>query len=69
MSKCKCDDIKPPLQVCHSNAGYYVGRFCDYCGPFSRESGYYKTSEDAEKALNSDDFDRVCIENNIMLRE
>ena len=37
-----------PLQVCQSAGGYYLGRWCNNCGPFSRESGYYATHEEAE---------------------
>ena len=39
------------LMVCRSNAGFYVGRYCDD-GPYSRESGYYNTRPQAEYALN-----------------
>jgi hypothetical protein len=38
------------LRVLKSAAGYYIGRFCD-CGPYSRDSGYFNTSEDAEAML------------------
>lgn len=41
------------LQVCQSGAGYYLGYWCAFCGPYSRESGYYRTSEDAHAALDS----------------
>lgn len=43
------------LQVMHSNAGYYIGTtFTDSDGfqePGSRDSGYYRTHEEAEAAL------------------
>lgn len=39
------------LQVCKSNAGYYLGYLCECCGPYSRETGYFKTSEIAEREL------------------
>lgn len=39
--------------VCQSAAGYYIGFWCDNCGPFSRETGYYASREDAETALAS----------------
>lgn len=43
------DDLK--VQVCSSAAGYYIGQL-EPCGaPFSRLSHYYKTGEEAEKAL------------------
>jgi conjugative relaxase-like TrwC/TraI family protein len=43
------------LQVLKSPAGYYVGTRCD-CGPYSRDSDYYKTHEDAAQALASNTF-------------
>jgi hypothetical protein len=48
----KCPDcgVKLELRVCHSAAGYYLGTQCN-CGPYSRESGYYKTQEEAAAAL------------------
>lgn len=46
------------LQVLHSNAGYYLGRTCEdevdgmvFDVPYDRQSGYYKTQEQAEQAL------------------
>lgn len=45
------------FQVLTSFAGHYVGTECD-CGPYSRESGYYKLREDAEKALETGLFNR-----------
>jgi hypothetical protein len=49
----KCSDCKTdlPLKVLKSAAGYYVGRFCPMCGPYSRESGYHKTNESAQEEL------------------
>ena len=51
---CTCPDcgVRPVLQVCRSAAGYYLGTWCD-CGPYSRESDYFNTREEAEEALNS----------------
>lgn len=48
----RCEDCKilMNLQVLSSNAGYYIGMQCN-CGPYSRESGYYKKRTDAEKEL------------------
>ncbi len=54
---CPDCNMTPKLQVCHSGGGYYVGTWCD-CGPYSRESGYYKRREQAEVALASGDFGR-----------
>jgi hypothetical protein len=47
-----CPDCKEKLvpEVLFSAAGHYIGTRCK-CGPFSRESGYYKKHQDAEKDL------------------
>ena len=42
-----------PLKVCHSPAGYYLGYICPNCGPFSRESRYFPTEQEAELSLKS----------------
>ena len=56
-STCRdCGTVMNP-RVCHSAAGYYVGYECP-CGPYSRESDYFKTRELAEKALHTGDYDR-----------
>ena len=45
------------LEVMHSNAGWYIGRWYteeDYPNlpmPYSRESGYYSSEDEAEKVL------------------
>lgn len=46
------------IKVCHSWGGYYVGFICPNCGPYSRESYYYKTREEAEEALKSGQYSR-----------
>ena len=46
------------IQVCKSMAGYYVGFWCGACGPYSRESGYYSSYEEAEAALSTGAFGR-----------
>ena len=53
-----CCGMKLELQVLSSGAGYYIGTQCPYCGPYSRESGYYKTSVDAQSALDSGSYGR-----------
>jgi len=55
----QCEDCKVELipQVLRSAAGYYIGTSCN-CGPYSRESGYYKTRDDAAKALTDGSFER-----------
>jgi uncharacterized radical SAM superfamily Fe-S cluster-containing enzyme len=47
-----CPDCKTVLnpKVLHSNAGFYIGTWCK-CGPYSRESCYFKTRKEAEKLL------------------
>jgi hypothetical protein len=47
---CSDCEIELKLEVCRSGAGYYLGTWCN-CGPYSRESGYFGTEEEAEKAL------------------
>ena len=58
--KCSCG-APIPLKVCMSGAGYYLGSWCDNCGPYSRESGYFPTRELAEKALDTaNNSDKKC---------
>ncbi len=40
-----------PLQVCQSAAGYYLGHWCNECGPYSRETGYYRSYDEADREL------------------
>lgn len=49
----KCNDCGEmmSLQVCRSTAGTYLGYYCGNCGPYSRETGYYRSTERAEKDL------------------
>jgi hypothetical protein len=35
--------------VYKSGAGYYIGTFCPYCGPNTRESEYFPTKDEAER--------------------
>ena len=46
------------FQVLCSGGGYYIGTFCRNCGPYSRESGYYGSSKEAQEALDSGAFGR-----------
>lgn len=46
------------LKVCRSGGGYYIGAVCPNCGPYCRESGYYRTSEAAQAALDSGNYGR-----------
>ena len=46
---CKIGDV----EVLRSNAGYYIGYYCEACGPWDRLSdGYFATKEEAEKQLD-----------------
>ena len=50
-AKATCPDclVTPKLQVYETNA-FYVGTWCN-CGPYSRETDYFGTREEAEEAL------------------
>jgi len=48
-----------PFKVPHSNAGFYIGTWCDKYGPYGRESGYYATENEAQKALDTSNFYRL----------
>lgn len=47
----RCPDCGEKLEftVLKSAAGYYVGTWC-CCGPYTRESGYYRTREECQDA-------------------
>lgn len=49
-----CEDCGADLvpKVCQSRAGFYIGTWCD-CGPYSRESDYFATREEAEAILEA----------------
>lgn len=55
-----CFDCGEPLElkVCESNAGFYLGFDCPNCGPYSRESNYFKHKETAEMCLISGIWNR-----------
>lgn len=55
----RCEDCgtMPHIDVYQSGAGFYVGTYCD-CGPYSRESGYYPSREDAQGALQAGGYGR-----------
>jgi|WetSurSiteA1Bulk_404760.scaffolds.fasta_scaffold93722_2 hypothetical protein len=46
--KCK---IMPPYEVLQTPAGYYIGTVCK-CGPYTRETDYFKTVSKAKAALD-----------------
>lgn len=51
-----CGD-EMPFEVQRSAAGYYLGFWCKFCGPYSRESDYFDRRADAQKALESGEYD------------
>lgn len=50
-SKCPDCGCEVEYQVMVSGAGMYVGTMCD-CGPYSRETGYTQSREEADKWLS-----------------
>jgi hypothetical protein len=48
---CAACDKDLPVEVLSGAGGYYIGLWCDTCGPYGRISGYYGTLEQANKAL------------------
>lgn len=56
----KCNQGRE-LEVLRSPAGFYIGTFEE--GPYCRCSCYYKTREQAQKALETMSFFRDCEEN------
>jgi hypothetical protein len=40
------------LKVLHTPAGYYLGFWCDNHGPYSRETHYFRTREEAQNLLD-----------------
>lgn len=67
------DGFYGPIQVCKSNAGWYLGRIFysneGYNEPGSRESNYFASKELAESALQSKDFAYRDAPENIFLYE
>lgn len=55
----KCCGKTLELQILQSGAGLYIGTFCPNCGPYSRESGYYRKWKDAKDAFDSGEFGRI----------
>lgn len=56
-----CPDcgVTPKIEVLSgiSAAGHYIGTMCQ-CGPYSRESDYFRTRADAEKAFKTGMYGR-----------
>lgn len=55
-------ELYSDLQVLRSNAGFYIGTIYNnpegYQEPGSRDSGYYPTREEAQKALDSGNWEQ-----------
>lgn len=41
-----------PIGVKRSAAGYFLGQWCNRCGPYNRLTGYFKTQFEADLALD-----------------
>jgi len=46
------------LGVHLSGAGFYIGTRC-LCGPYTRESGYYRSEAEAQNALEQKSYSRT----------
>lgn len=53
----ECAEVMVPA-VYQSQAGWYVGFLCTTCGPYSRESRYYRNVREAREALVSGNYGR-----------
>lgn len=51
--ECKVRLVPKVMQTC----AYYIGTECE-CGPYSRESEYFKTREEAQKVLDGQIYGR-----------
>ena len=53
---CQCDfTMKPNVYL--SAAGWYIGYFCNNCGPYDRISAnYYRTDKEAREAMTTGKF-------------
>jgi hypothetical protein len=49
--------VTPKLEILQSPIGFYIGTMCN-CGPYSRESDYYRSRTDAEIALKAGTYGR-----------
>ena len=47
-----CGSTVSDIKVCKSNM-YYLGTMCPICGPYSRESDYFRNAAEAQAALES----------------
>lgn len=47
----ECCGQRLELEVLRSAAGWYIGTRCPNCGPYSRESEYFYSEADANKAI------------------
>lgn len=50
---CDICGTEMPFEVLRSAAGYYLGFACPEHGPYSRESEYFRTHQEADDALKT----------------
>ena len=50
-TRCSVCQTKLELEILESPAGFYLGYWCGFCGPYSRETHYIRTREEAEEEL------------------
>jgi hypothetical protein len=57
----RCDDCGrlPKLDVYLSGGGYYIGTCCCAFGPYTRESGYYRSRKLAQADLDTGGYGRA----------
>lgn len=48
--------VEPDVYL--SGAGFYIGTRC-LCGPYTRESGYYRSEVEAQNALEQKSYSRT----------
>ena len=51
-----CGMFVLPFKILQSAAGWYIGTMCAE-GPYSRESGYFPTEDEATNALASNEWE------------
>lgn len=56
-STCPDCGVKLVPKILRSAAGHYIGTACN-CGPYSRESGYFKDLSSAQQALEKGGYER-----------
>ena len=58
-SKCEeCGEVLKHEVLQNANGAWYIGTWCSNDGPYSRESCYFSTKEDAEESLKNGGYSR-----------